>query len=484
MLNTIKEFFKYWNTDAALRYLPIVEHLRNGSLTNAKILEVGSGDHGITPYFRRRVVGVDISFKQKSQFLKQVYGRATDLPFSDKEFDVVMSVDMLEHLPKELRQKAVSEMLRVAKREVILAVPVGKKLDEAVKIYARAFEKKHGMLDQWLKDHVENPSPEKEEILSYIEKAAETQHLPITIKIRKNVNLKLWLLLCLSRVSRNIFRNILSKVAILFYPILKFINWGECVRLIFYIYVCRSSVDERIDPMRVSDSVTKYEHLLRYEYAAKRVRGKILDFGCGFGYGTKMLLKEDREVIGVDISKEAIDYAKKNYPGPKYLEIFENKIPFPNDYFDAVIAFEVIEHVKDPELLLLEIKRVMKKGAKLYISTPNPRHFSNRIRFILRGCKWPDKADEENIYHIREYPFFQFVLLLNRSGFQVNHCFGQTFISPKDLKKLLGLGRSSLTAPQEVSSSSFKRLLCKLIVLSGYFFPKLSYIMVAEARKM
>jgi len=64
------------------------------------------------------VVGLDIQFEEESSiYTKQIYSSATKLPFSDREFDFVVSVDMLGHLQKDQRIKAIKEILRVARRK-------------------------------------------------------------------------------------------------------------------------------------------------------------------------------------------------------------------------------------------------------------------------------------------------------------------------------------------------------------------------------
>ncbi len=73
--------------------------------------------------------------------------------------------------------------------------------------------------------------------------------------------------------------------------------------------------DDMFNP-QITDKYGRYEHLQRYKYALKRCKGRILDLGCGTGYGTKMLYDKGNEVFGIDISQAAINYAKNKYPGP------------------------------------------------------------------------------------------------------------------------------------------------------------------------
>lgn len=108
--------------------------------------------------------------------------------------------------------------------------------------------------------------------------------------------------------------------------------------------------------------------------AIKLARGsKILDIGCGEGVITSKL--QGNKVIGVDISKSAIKYAKTNYENVKisFFIASATNLPFKDDYFDCVSAFMVIEHLTQEGMhrCLEEIKRVCKPHGKVVISTPN-----------------------------------------------------------------------------------------------------------------
>ncbi len=119
-------FFYRWHPEVALRYLHIVEEIKKKD-KNMKILEVGSGGLGIAPYLKRPVTGVDTKFDPPFHpLLKKVKASALKMPFKNNSYDIVLSVDMLEHMSKKDRIKAINEMFRIARRKVIIAVPCGK----------------------------------------------------------------------------------------------------------------------------------------------------------------------------------------------------------------------------------------------------------------------------------------------------------------------------------------------------------------------
>lgn len=117
------------------------------------------------------------------------------------------------------------------------------------------------------------------------------------------------------------------------------------------------------------------EHIVRYMFASKFVSSKsVLDVGCGTGYGTFLLSKKNAiKTIGIDNSKKAIEYCKKNYKNKNLIFKVEDciKTTFPSQNFDVLTSFELIEHLEQPIKFLKEAKRILKKDGLLILSTPN-----------------------------------------------------------------------------------------------------------------
>lgn len=97
---------------------------------------------------------------------------------------------------------------------------------------------------------------------------------------------------------------------------------------------------------------------------------KVLDLGCGAG-DNGVALKElypEIEVHGVDFHP---DLQVPSFYAYKVVDLDNGVLPYPNDFFDAVLFMHVIEHLRSPLQLGIEINRVMKKQAKIYVETPN-----------------------------------------------------------------------------------------------------------------
>jgi 2-polyprenyl-3-methyl-5-hydroxy-6-metoxy-1,4-benzoquinol methylase len=107
-----------------------------------------------------------------------------------------------------------------------------------------------------------------------------------------------------------------------------------------------------------------------YNFVKDKSKLKILEIGCGYGYLTYALRKLGHEVIGIDISKTAIEFAKNNFGGKFYERNIEN-LNFKENSFDLIIATELIEHLSDINLFITKSIKLLKNNGFLLISTPN-----------------------------------------------------------------------------------------------------------------
>lgn len=148
--------------------------------------------------------------------------------------------------------------------------------------------------------------------------------------------------------------------------------------------------------------IAEYEHLPRYELAKNAVCGKkVLDFGCGTGYGSAMLAGYAEKVVGLDIDVPAIEWAKTSHPyhNLEFYRCDDLGASLPAASFDVAVCFEMIEHVdfNTQKATLASIARLLKEDGLLIISTPNPDVT------CLYG---------ENPYHLREMSRNEFYELL------------------------------------------------------------------------
>jgi len=171
-----------------------------------------------------------------------------------------------------------------------------------------------------------------------------------------------------------------------------------------------------------------YEHWHRYLYATQFIKDKdVLDIACGEGYGANLIAQTAKTVVGVDISKEAIDFAKEQYPRTNlsFLQGSVETIPIDGvKIFDVVVSFETIEHVDVgvQESFLKEVKRLLKDDGVFVVSSPNKLFYS-------------DIPNYKNEFHLREFHEKDFVDFL-RQYFEQVSVFGQKVFTGSDMWQL------------------------------------------------
>lgn len=162
---------------------------------------------------------------------------------------------------------------------------------------------------------------------------------------------------------------------------------------------------ERVIPGQVNDDLWS-EHVARYAFARRYAQGKrVLDAGCGTGYGSAELVQSAAEVTGIDVAADAIEYASSNYPlaGLHFVESSCTSVPFPAESFDLVVAFEVIEHLTDYRAFIDETARLLTREGFLIVSSPNKRYYAE-----TRASTGP------NPFHEHEFEAEEFVRELER----------------------------------------------------------------------
>jgi SAM-dependent methyltransferase len=154
-----------------------------------------------------------------------------------------------------------------------------------------------------------------------------------------------------------------------------------------------SNTMERILPDELSpDETTGAEtlrlHMERYKFARQNlVAGSVLDLACGVGYGTALIC-EDKSItsaLGVDISDEAVKYARRRYGCERVTYVCSDALQFsPGRQFDNIVSLETIEHVDDPDALFEHLVSLLAPKGRLIASVPvtpsvdaNPHHRSN-----------------------------------------------------------------------------------------------------------
>lgn len=156
---------------------------------------------------------------------------------------------------------------------------------------------------------------------------------------------------------------------------------------------------ERMIPENYMSSLEDYViylmHVASYRWAAPLVAGRrVLDDGCGSGYGAAELAAVAGSVDAVDASSAAIAHAAARFrrDNLRFACIDPRQaLPFADGAFDVVVSFQVIEHVADDARYIAEAHRVLAPGGQLLLITPDRGH-----RLFPGQRPW-------NRWHLREY---------------------------------------------------------------------------------
>jgi SAM-dependent methyltransferase len=180
---------------------------------------------------------------------------------------------------------------------------------------------------------------------------------------------------------------------------------------------------ERVIPGEVDVDLLN-EHLARYTFAARLARGKrVLDAGCGAGYGSAELAHAAQSVVGIDQAAEAVEFAREHYrlPNLSFVQASCTSMPYEDASFDLIVSFEVIEHLENWLDFLREVRRLLAPNGQFIVSTPNKAYYTES-----RG------AEGANPFHVHEFEFEEFRTELKAIFPHVllyleNHVGGMTF---------------------------------------------------------
>lgn len=152
--------------------------------------------------------------------------------------------------------------------------------------------------------------------------------------------------------------------------------------------------------------------LLRRENAARNPwilktleekKGKglqVLDVGCGAGFLTNVLAEHGHHVMGIDLSPNSLKVAQsRDQTGTvRFIAGDARALPFEKESFDAVCAMDLLEHVEEPNVVIQEAARVLRKGGLFFFHTFNRNWLSRLI--VIQGLKWwlPHSPPDLHVY--------------------------------------------------------------------------------------
>jgi SAM-dependent methyltransferase len=169
--------------------------------------------------------------------------------------------------------------------------------------------------------------------------------------------------------------------------------------------------------------------------AAVPPTARVLDLGCGTGEVSAQLIRLGYEVWGLDIAEPMVRYARDRCRSNRFRVGDMERLPFPDDTFDAVVCLGVIEYLAADDRALREIWRVLRPGGTAVISTPSAisplphldrlfaglteaaRPLHHLVKYRLRGKRAPDARPSRDPAH-RKYHRGPWLRLLRSMGLE------------------------------------------------------------------
>jgi 2-polyprenyl-3-methyl-5-hydroxy-6-metoxy-1,4-benzoquinol methylase len=171
----------------------------------------------------------------------------------------------------------------------------------------------------------------------------------------------------------------------------------------YYNYILDKTIIQKNFKKRL-DKINKFYPSLKMN--------RILEIGCAYGFFGQLITKKYcKEYIGYDVSKEAIEYGKSNFNLSLYTDNYLDTIHKENFYSD-VFLWDVIEHLKEPELYLKKIAEELCEGGRIYLTTGDISRFIPKIQ----GKKWRLIHPPTHLHYFSKKTITK---ILNNNGFEI-----------------------------------------------------------------
>jgi len=145
---------------------------------------------------------------------------------------------------------------------------------------------------------------------------------------------------------------------------------------------------------------------------------KILDVGCGDGSLPQILTKNKNEVWGMEVNQSAANRAKKHCQKIFIIDVENNSLPVPDQYFDIIIFADVLEHLKLPAEILKKIRKKLKPNGLIIASIPNIANWRYRLKLLFGQFNYEDDGILDKT-HLRFFTLSTIKKMFNQAGLKI-----------------------------------------------------------------
>lgn len=185
-------------------------------------------------------------------------------------------------------------------------------------------------------------------------------------------------------------------------------------------FASRANLPYLVEHWYLGSRVRHYMMVRRFrevlEHAALAPGQDVLDLGCGWAYGTQWAREIGCRATGLDLGFDQLRWARGAMPaGAALVHANAKALPFRDAAFDRAVSVEMMEHVYRPDrpAVLAELARVVKRGGRVAISTPNPGSPIESVKRVAVKWPWlrralpsscfPEASDDAAAYHPYRY---------------------------------------------------------------------------------
>ncbi|MBI5621691.1 class I SAM-dependent methyltransferase [Candidatus Falkowbacteria bacterium] len=126
---------------------------------------------------------------------------------------------------------------------------------------------------------------------------------------------------------------------------------------------------------------------------------KVLDVGCYDGRDSERIMNNNNEVYGIEIMPAAAAEAERRGIKVSAIDLEKDSWPYQPDFFDGVVAGDIIEHMVDTDRFLTNIHRCLKPGGLLIVATPNLASFGRRLMLLFGRNPFIEVSSQAEVNH-------------------------------------------------------------------------------------